>query len=79
AIAILEEMKAINQQNPVANYDMGIVHACMGDLHTACTYFDIAMEMHEAPMLFFKYIARDWLPDFENDPRYSRYILDVAN
>ena len=79
AIAILEEMKAINQQNPVANYDMGIVPACMGDLDTACTYFDIAMEMHEAPMLFFKYIARDWLPDFENDPRYSRYILDVAN
>ena len=74
---ILDQMVALNQSQPVARYDMGIVHACLGDLNMACTYFEAAIEQHEPPMLFFRYIVRDWLTGFEQDPRYGVLITRI--
>lgn len=68
---ILDQMLALDQSQPVARYDLGIVHACLGDLDTAYTYFEAAIEKHEPPMLFFKSIVRDWLSGFEQDARYE--------
>jgi adenylate cyclase len=71
---ILEKMAVLNRTQPVDNYDLGIVHACMGDIDTACLYFEKAIEAHEPPMLFFKYIVRDWLKTFKSDPRYHQLL-----
>ncbi len=71
---ILDQMEALDQSQPVARYDLGIVHACLGELDTACTYFDAGIANHEPPMLFFKSIVHDWLPGFEQDARYERLL-----
>lgn len=68
---ILTQMETLSQTQAIARYDTGIVHACLGDLDTACTCFQIAIDQHEPSMLFFGYIVRDWLPEFRNDPRYE--------
>ena len=67
-------MQILRQTQPVANYDMGIVHACLGDMDTAYDFFIKSVEDHEPPMLFFKYIVRDWLDGFKNDPRYKKIL-----
>jgi adenylate cyclase len=74
----LVRMLALHQTHPVANYDLGIVHACLGELDMACGYFTIAVENHEPPMLFFKYIVRDWLAPFAQDERYHALITQVV-
>ncbi len=71
---ILASMEALDKSQPIARYDLGIVHGCLGELDTACQYFDAAIERHEPPMLFFKSIVRDWLPGFEDDVRYAGLI-----
>lgn len=71
---MLARMEALDQSRPVANYDLGIVHGCLGDLDTACDYFDAAIKRHEPPMLFFRSIARDWLTGFEEDARYRQLV-----
>ncbi|AEI49180.1 helix-turn-helix domain-containing protein [Runella slithyformis] len=68
---VLRQMEILNQTQPVANYDMGIVYACLGDKDTACDFFEEAIALREPPMLFFRFIMRDWLAPFKNDPRYS--------
>ena len=78
AYDIVDQMVALNQSQPVARYDLGIVHACLGDLDTACTYFEAAIEQHEPPMLFFKSIVRDWLPSFVQDARYEGLITKIS-
>jgi serine/threonine-protein kinase len=74
---ILEKIAVLNRTQPVDNYDLGIVHACMGEMDTACLYFEKAIEAHEPPMLFFKYIVRDWLPPFKSDPRYHQLLQKI--
>ncbi len=71
---VVHQMQILRQTQPVANYDMGIVHACLGDMDTAYDFFIKSIEDHEPPMLFFKYIVRDWLGDFKNDPRYKKIL-----
>ncbi|MCU0339190.1 MAG: helix-turn-helix domain-containing protein [Spirosomaceae bacterium] len=68
---ILNELSQLNQKQPVAHYDFGIVHAVLGDIERAISYFEQAIAHHEPPMLFFRYIVRDWLPDFQQDARYQ--------
>lgn len=75
---ILEKMAALNRTQPVDKYDLGIVHACMGEMDTACVYFEKAIEDHEPPMLFFKYIVRDWLNPFKSDPRYHQLLKKIG-
>jgi serine/threonine-protein kinase len=74
---IIEKMAAVNRTQPVDNYDLGIVYACIDDIDTACIYFEKAIEAHEPPMLFFKYIVRDWLKNFQNNPRYHRLLQKI--
>lgn len=71
---ILHQMCALDKTHPVANYDLGIVHACLGELDRAFGYFETAIERHEPPMLFFRYIVRDWLAPFAPDERYGALI-----
>ena len=68
---IILQMKSLSHTQPISHYDMGIVYACMGDIDTAFTFFEKSIIKHEPPMLFFKFIVRDWLSDFKNDPRCS--------
>lgn len=77
ARGIIGQLEALHQQQPVAHYDIGIVHAAAGDLTTACVYFEAAIENHEPPMLFFKSIVRDWLVGFEADERYKKLIARI--
>lgn len=74
---ILRQMIALDQTHPVAHYDLGIVHACLGELDIACGYFETAIEKHEPPMLFFRYIVRDWLAPFAQDERYEAIIRRI--
>jgi adenylate cyclase len=67
---ILTQMNTLSQSQVVANYDMGIVHASVGDKDIAASYFKKAIDQHEPPMLFFKYIVRDWLSGGLFDERY---------
>lgn len=68
---ILTQMNALSQSQVVSNYDMGVVHASVGDKDIAASYFQKAVEQHEPPMLFFKYIVRDWLSGVLYDVRYG--------
>ena len=74
---ILTQMKSLNKTQVVANYDMGIVYACLGDIDTAYGYFQSAIDHHEPPMLFFKFIVRDWLSEFALDKRYELLIRQI--
>ena len=47
-------MAKLNLTQPVDKYDLGIVHACMGEIETACVFFEKSIEAHEPPMLFFQ-------------------------
>lgn len=76
---MLAQMVALNQTQAVARYDMGIVHACLGDMDTAYEYFQTAIDQHEPPMLFFKFIVRDWLSAFGADSRYQRLINQIPH
>lgn len=71
---VLQQMEILHQTQPVANYDMGIVCACLGDKDTACDFFEKAIAMHEPPMLFFQFIVRDWLAHFKDDTRYKALL-----
>ena len=75
---ILAQMTTLNQTQVVDKYDLGIVHACLGDLDTAYGYFQAAIDQHEPPMLFFKFIVRDWLSASGPDARYELLISQVV-
>jgi adenylate cyclase len=71
---ILTQMNALSKTQVVSNYDMGIVHATLGDTEIAIEYFQNAVSQHEPPMLFFKYIVRDWLSGTLHDVRYDMLV-----
>ncbi|TLV02923.1 AraC family transcriptional regulator [Dyadobacter luticola] len=71
---ILTQMNTLSQTQVVSNYDMGIVNASIGEKDTAVRYFQTAVEKHEPPMLFFKYIVRDWLSGELYDERYGELV-----
>jgi adenylate cyclase len=75
---ILKKMELLAQTQPVSNYDMGIVYACLGHKNTAYAFFEKAIELHEPPMLFFKYIVRDWLAHFKNDPQCHALLQKIG-
>ena len=77
ARTMLAQLETLNQTQVVAKYDMGIVHACLGDVDIAIDYFQDAVEAHEPPMLFFEFIVRDWLAEFRDDARYHRLIGQI--
>jgi len=74
---ILTQMNSLHQTSVVAHYDMGIVNASIGETETALAHFQAAVDKHEPPMLFFKYIIRDWLSGNLFDERY-RKLADVS-
>ncbi len=78
ALDVLAEMEKIEKKQPIAHYDRGIVYACIGDFETANSYFEKAIQHHEPPMLFFKYIVRDWLINFKNDVRCKSLIQKIG-
>lgn len=71
---ILTQMASLNKTSVVANYDLGIVNASIGEKDEALAYFRAAVDKHEPPMLFFKYILRDWLSGNLLDERYSTLV-----
>lgn len=68
AKAVIEKMKKIEGAEIAGNSYLGISHASIGELDTAFTYFDKAMDGHEGYMLWVKYFFRD-VPEFMEDPR----------
>jgi len=74
---ILTQMVTLSKTQVVANYDMGIVHACVGDVDIAFDYFQAAIDQHEPPMLFFKFIVRDWLSEARYDARYEMLVKQI--
>jgi adenylate cyclase len=77
AEGILNEMQMLNQTKPVSNYDLGIVHALIGQTDQAFLYFEKSIENHEASMLFFKFILRDWLTGLKNDARTQNILCKI--
>ncbi|MCE6992667.1 AraC family transcriptional regulator [Dyadobacter sp. CY323] len=75
---ILTQMVSLSKTQVVANYDMGIVHASVGEADTALGYFKTAIDLHEPPMLFFKFIIRDWLSGDRHDARYEALVYEVT-
>ncbi|RRB07610.1 helix-turn-helix domain-containing protein [Larkinella rosea] len=76
---VLAEMEILNTTQAVAQYDRGIVHACLGEVETACGYFQSAIDQHEPPMLFFRFIVRDWLAGSRYDAQYERLIRQLVH
>ncbi|MCF0069387.1 AraC family transcriptional regulator [Dyadobacter sp. CY261] len=70
---IITQMNTLHKTQVVSNYDMGVVHASIGEADVAVEYFQKAIDRHEPPMLFFKYIVRDWLSGERYDERYKAY------
>ena len=75
---ILTQMTSLSKTQVVANYDMGIVYATIGDVDTALDYFQTAIDQHEPPMLFFKFIVRDWLSGELYDDRYEMLLSQIS-
>jgi len=71
---ILTQMASLGKTSVVANYDFGIVNASIGEKDAAVDYFRAAIDKHEPPMLFFKYITRDWLSGSLHDERYKTLV-----
>ena len=74
---ILTQMISLSKNQVVANYDMGIVHACLGNVDEALGYLQAAIDQHEPPMLFFKFIVRDWLTENGQDVHYRPLVEQV--
>ncbi|SKB69054.1 tetratricopeptide repeat protein [Dyadobacter psychrophilus] len=74
---ILTQMISLSKNQVVANYDMGIVHASIGEVNEALGYFQAAIDQHEPPMLFFKFIVRDWLTESGQDLHYKPLIDQI--
>ena len=74
---ILDEMQLMNQTKPVSNYDIGIVYALIGETDQAFLHFEKSVENHEASMLFFKFILRDWLSDLKSDARCQGLLRKI--
>lgn len=74
---IIRQMNFVNKTQPVYDYDFGIVYACLGDTDMASEYFGKAIQKHEPPMLFFKYILRDWLVDFQQNTQYLGFVREI--
>jgi adenylate cyclase len=75
---ILKQMDSLGKTSVVTNYDLGIVNASIGETATAVACFQAAIDKHEPPMLFFKYIVRDWLSGDLYDDRYEKLIGQVT-
>lgn len=71
---ILTQMASLSKTSVVANYDLGIVNASIGETDEALAYFRAAIDKHEPPMLFFKYIVRDWLSGHLHNEGYSSLV-----
>lgn len=71
---ILTQMTSLSKTSVVANYDLGIVNASIGEKAAAVNYFKAATDKHEPPMLFFKYIVRDWLSGVLHEEHYERFV-----
>ena len=75
---ILTQMVSLGKTQVVSNYDLGIVHACVGDVDLALPLFAAAIDQHEPPMLFFKFIVRDWLSGDLYDERYELLVSQIV-
>ncbi|WP_342085417.1 AraC family transcriptional regulator [Dyadobacter sp. OTU695] len=75
---ILKQMDSLGKTSVVTNYDLGIVNASIGETATAVACFQAAIDKHEPPMLFFKYIVRDWLSGDLYDERYEKLVGQVT-
>ncbi len=77
AETIIEDLKLLSKTKPVSNYDLAIIYAAIKDFHTANQYFKEAIDKNEPSMLFFKFIIRDWVPDFLLDHRYENLVKQI--
>ncbi len=77
AETIIEDLKLLSKTKPVSNYDLAIIYAAIKDFHTANLYFKEAIDKNEPSMLFFKFIIRDWVPDFLLDHRYENLVKQI--
>lgn len=75
---ILTQMDSLARTSVVSNYDMGIVNGSIGEMEAAVAYFESAIANHEPPMLFFRYIVRDWLSGALHDERYQALAGRIA-
>ncbi|MCF2518610.1 AraC family transcriptional regulator [Dyadobacter sp. CY351] len=74
---ILTQMTSLSKTQVVSNYDMGIVNASIGHVSEALVYFQAAIDHHEPPMLFFKFIVRDWLSTSGQQAHYQLLIDQI--
>ena len=69
---MLMKMEALGNKQTVANSEMGMINAVMGNYEIAAAYFEKALEKREALLLFSKYtlMALDetlyYVPQIEN-------------
>jgi adenylate cyclase len=68
AEAVIEQMKGMDGVQSAGNNFLGMAYASIGDLDTAFTYFENAMESREGNMLWLKISLRH-IEEFVKDPR----------
>jgi adenylate cyclase len=77
AQSILVDLKTLKKTKPVSNYDLAIIYAATKDFDSAYLFFLEAIDKNEPSMLFFKFIIRDWVPDFILDDRYDNLVKKI--
>ncbi len=77
AQSILVDLKSLRKTKPVSNYDLAIIYAATKDFNSAYLFFLEAIDKNEPSMLFFRFIVRDWVPDFALDYRYDNLVKKI--
>lgn len=75
---ILAQTEQLALSQPVNNFDYGILKLALGDKSEALVFFNKAIELKEPPMLFFKYILRDWFVAYHNDADCLELIAKIG-
>ena len=74
---VLEKMKPLSQSQSVGNFEIGVLHAALGDFDFAFQYFEKAIEKHEGNVLFLKYNIW-YYTNLEQDPRTKDLMQKIG-
>jgi adenylate cyclase len=78
AQAVLNQLLQLKENQPVSNFDFGLLYAALQNYQQANHSFQKAIDEREPAMLFFKYVVRDWLHPYSTQDTCQKIIGQIG-
>lgn len=75
---VLLEMEKLAKKVHVGSFGFAIIHAGLGDLDKAFSYFEMAGQERCGDLIFLDYHARDLIPGLNQDSRFKPFLKKVG-